>query len=211
MNPPKREHPSNFAFAREGRAPDLREVLQVPLQLRPDLLLPVNLLLILKVEAQGIAVVVQAQHPRLSGWESCESHRWWLQAQWHSWGSPAILLERPPGSPSQCQCQWRRVWQSQPAGGCEEHSRGGKPASPHSLHLMTSWIGWWQGRQAKNNILTGSSTGHRLTEPHSRYLHYKRQGLQQSKPLQKETSRLNHRRGWFCARAGLTRPTLGPD
>ena len=36
INPPKREHPSNFAFAREGRAPDLREVLQVPLQLRPD-------------------------------------------------------------------------------------------------------------------------------------------------------------------------------
>ena len=37
------------------------------------------------------------------------------------------------------------------------------------------------------------------------------QGLQQSKPLQKETSRLNHRRGWFCARPGLTRPTLGLD
>ena len=39
-----------------------------------DLLLPVNLFLVLKIEAQGIAVIVEAKHPGLSSRESCESH-----------------------------------------------------------------------------------------------------------------------------------------
>ena len=61
-----------------------------------DLLLPVHLLLVLKVEPQRVAVVVQAKHPGLSSRESGESHHQQLEAA--SPGRRGAPLESP-GSP----------------------------------------------------------------------------------------------------------------
>ena len=111
-----------------------------------DLLLPVHLLLVLvKVEPQRVAVVVQAKHPGLSSRESGESHHQQLLeagspdqggAPLGSPGSPRS--SRSPGS--QGRPQSSLGWPG--CGHADGQEACCQPASPHSLHLMANgnWV-----------------------------------------------------------------------